>query len=197
MLTELVVDGRQNWSVRSSALLAISELPLEDDNAFDIELLAKLSAWLLNEAVREFEAKPNRSYWRPTMLKIYFSFRPRTAEMAELMDLVGSPNQTWPKFRGASTTVTAALNVVMPIVAQVFPAPPNALPRLSNESVAALKAFVDENTPEGSVHPRANPLDFSNARPNGPPEEPAPGWHRERHCRVDGRKQALIRRSAS
>lgn len=168
-LVSVITDARQDWRVRSRAMRALSELPLEDDNTFNVDVIARLAGWLMNEAVVAYEANPDQSHWRETFFDIYLSFRPLTTEQAA-SGFGWEAKAAMPKFREATNTVANAFNVIVPIMAQIAPAPPGKLPRLENTSVENLKAFVADNLPTGKVHPRMEDLDL---KPAAAATEPA------------------------
>lgn len=157
-LVSLIKDDRQDWRVRSRALRAISEFPLEEDNTFDMSSFAKLGGWLMNEAITDFQAKPNDSHWRETFFDIYLSFRPLSK--AEFDRGFGFESKAeMAKFRGAAADVKAAFDVISPVMALIAPAPPAQLPRLPNDVIKALEDYVKANPIMGiKVHPRVPAL---------------------------------------
>lgn len=177
-LVSIVVDSQQDWRVRARSLRAVSELPLEEDNSFEIGNFAKLSAWLMNEAVRDFQASPNESHWRQSISDIYFSFRPE--KRAEAQAGFGwEAKSDMAKFRGSAADVAGAFDAIRPIMIAVAPASPVALPRLDNDVVSGLKIYVSENSADKQqVHPRIPALDLKSPQPaaneNATDSEPEP-----------------------
>lgn len=153
VLSTIALDKNQHWWTRATAFRAISELPLDDDNTFDIGLLANIGAHLFYEAAEDYRKNPNASHWRWTFTFLYLSYRPLNADMAK-QGFGWEAKASEAKFRQHAGTVSAAFDAILPLLAEFMEANPLAPAALSDKVMKTLKDYVDANPVDGKVHPR-------------------------------------------
>lgn len=164
-LLAITIDERQHWWTRATAYHLVSELPLDDDPAFDIGVLASLGVRLAQDAASDYGKDPNASHWRWTFTLIYLAFRPLTPELAD-QGYGWEAMAEMTKFRSSGPTVTDGFLAIVPAVQEVLGANPVAPKPLSNKALAALDAFVEANPVDGKkAHPRSPAITFIKPAP--------------------------------
>ena len=163
MLTETLVDPKQDWLVRCEAAKALGRANL--GNQIQIDLVCFAIAHLAREMCDPYNKNPKLADWPECYWKLYLAFQPFKGERRQAGLLTKAERGT---FGGKERFVKSAYKEIVPLLNHVLSATPR--PRFTNQQLSRLDEWLKTNKPDNqSVLPGLAPL----ALPPVPTARPA------------------------
>ena len=167
-LTEVLVDNRRPWNVRSEAAMALGRTTM--DNQIRVDFIANRIVDLARQMTIAFQKdtrKSNQSNWARCFLRVYLAFKAvNAAEAAQSAGLLLKTEKG--PLQAKKAAVAAAFAVIHPLAAHVTPAftQTDPIPPFPKQIQQQLTDYLKQNQPNNF---RIDP----NEPPVGTPSQPA------------------------